>query len=78
MNAMQIHAAVVHGIGQTPRYAAQLARGRGARTVVAGRNQRVLDQLMAYGADATIRVDRPRDELAAAITAEGPDDLIID
>jgi hypothetical protein len=39
---------------------------RGARTVVAGRNQRVLDQLMVHGADAAIKVDRPRDELAAA------------
>lgn len=38
----------------------------------------VLDQLVARGADAAIRVDRPRDELAAAIAAEGPYDLIVD
>jgi hypothetical protein len=33
---------------------------------------------MARGADAAITVDRPRDELAAAIAAEGPYDLIAD
>jgi hypothetical protein len=46
--------------------------------IAAGRNQRVLDQLVAKGADAAIRVDRPHDELATAIAAEGPDDLIVD
>jgi NADPH:quinone reductase-like Zn-dependent oxidoreductase len=69
---------VLGATGTSGRIAAQLAAGRGARTVVAGRNQRVLDQLLAHGADAAIRVDRPRDELSAAITAEGPYDLIID
>lgn len=49
-----------------------------ARVVAAGRSQLVLDDLLARGADAAIRVDRPRDELAAAIAAEGPYDLIVD
>jgi hypothetical protein len=40
--------------------------------VAAGRNQRVLVQVVAHGADAMIRVDRPREELAEAIAAEGP------
>ena len=60
------------------RIAAQLAARRGARVVAAGRNRRVLDDLRARGADATVRVDRPRDELAGAIAAEGPYDLIVD
>jgi len=49
-----------------------------ARVVAAGRNQQVLDQLVARGADATVRVDRPREELAAAIAAAGPYHLIVD
>ncbi|HTZ22937.1 MAG TPA: zinc-binding alcohol dehydrogenase family protein [Streptosporangiaceae bacterium] len=60
------------------RIAAQLAARQGARVVAAGRSQRVLDDLRARGADAAIRVDRPRDELAAAIAAQGPYDLVID
>lgn len=58
--------------------AAQLAVRRGARVVVAGRNQRVLDELVGRGADVAIRVDRPREELAEAIAAAGPYDLIAD
>jgi NADPH:quinone reductase-like Zn-dependent oxidoreductase len=60
------------------RIAAQLAARQGARVVAAGRSQRVLDGLRARGADAAIRVDRPRGELAAAIAAEAPYDLIVD
>jgi NADPH:quinone reductase-like Zn-dependent oxidoreductase len=60
------------------RIAAQLAARQGARVVAAGRSQRVLDDLRARGADAAIRVDRPRDELAAAIAAQGPYDLVVD
>jgi NADPH:quinone reductase-like Zn-dependent oxidoreductase len=60
------------------RIATQLAKRRGARVVAAGRNQRIPGQLLERGADAAIRVDRPREELAAAIAAEGPYDLIVD
>jgi NADPH:quinone reductase-like Zn-dependent oxidoreductase len=60
------------------RIAAQLAVQQGARVVAAGRSQRVLDDLRARGVGAAIRVDRPRDELAAAIAAAGPYDLIVD
>jgi NADPH:quinone reductase-like Zn-dependent oxidoreductase len=60
------------------RIAVQLAGRRGARVVAAGRSQRVLDDLRARGASAVVRVDRPRDELAAAIAAEGPYDLVVD
>jgi NADPH:quinone reductase-like Zn-dependent oxidoreductase len=69
---------VLGATGTSGRIAAQLAKRRGARVVAAGRNQRVLDQLVARGADAAIRVDRPHDELAAAIAAEGPYDLVVD
>ena len=33
---------------------------------------------MERGAEAAVRVDRPRDELAAAIAAVGPYDLVVD
>jgi len=69
---------VLGATGTSGRIATQLARRQGARVVAAGRNQRVLDQLGERGADAVIRADRPRDELAAAIAAEGPYDLIVD
>jgi hypothetical protein len=39
-------------------------------------NQRVLGQLTEREVDAVIRVDRPHEELAEAIAAEGPHDLI--
>jgi NADPH:quinone reductase-like Zn-dependent oxidoreductase len=60
------------------RIAVQLAARRGARVVAAGRSRRVLDDLQGRGASAVVRVDRPRDELAAAIAAEGPYDLVVD
>jgi NADPH:quinone reductase-like Zn-dependent oxidoreductase len=69
---------VLGATGASGRIATQLAKRRGARVVAAGRSQRVLGQLVARGADAVIRVDRPRDELAAAIAAEGPYHLIVD
>jgi NADPH:quinone reductase-like Zn-dependent oxidoreductase len=69
---------VLGATGTSGRIAAQLAKRHGARVIAAGRNQRVLDQLVAHGADGAIRVDRPHDELAAAIAAMGPYDLIVD
>jgi NADPH:quinone reductase-like Zn-dependent oxidoreductase len=69
---------VLGATGTSGRIAAQLATRHGARVVAAGRNRRVLDQLLARGAGAAIEVDRPPEELAAAIAAQGPYDLIID
>jgi NADPH:quinone reductase-like Zn-dependent oxidoreductase len=69
---------VLGATGTSGRIAVQLAARRGARVVAAGRNERVLDDLRARGASAVIRVDRKRDELAAAVAAEGPYDLIVD
>ena len=71
-------ALVLGATGLSGRIAAQLAVRQGARVVAAGRNQRVLDQLLARGAAAAVRVDRPQDELVTAIAAEGPYDLIVD
>jgi len=71
-------ALVLGATSTSGRIAAQLAARQGARVVAAGRSQRVLDDLRARGADAVIRVDRPRDELAAAIAAQGPYDLVVD
>lgn len=69
---------VLGATGTSGRIAAQLAVRQGARVVAAGRSQRVLDDLQASGAAAAIRVDRPHNELAAAIAAEGPYDLVVD
>jgi NADPH:quinone reductase-like Zn-dependent oxidoreductase len=68
---------VLGATGTSGRIATQLAMRQGARVVAAGRNQRILDDLVARGA-AAVRVDRPRDELAAAIAAAGPYHLIVD
>jgi hypothetical protein len=62
---------VLGATGTSGRIATQLATRRGARVVAAGRNQRVLVQLMARGADAMIRVDRLREELAGGHRRRG-------
>jgi NADPH2:quinone reductase len=69
---------VLGATGTSGRIATQLATRHGARVVVAGRNQDVLVRLLGRGAQAAIRVDRPHGELAAAIAAEGPYDLVVD
>lgn len=69
---------VLGATGASGRVAAHVAKRRGARVVAAGRDRRVLDELVARGADAAIGVDRPHGELADAIAAEGPYDLVVD
>ena len=69
---------ILGATGMSGRIAAQLAIRHGARVVVAGRNQRVLDELVARGADTAIRVDLPRAELADAFAAAGPYHLVAD
>jgi NADPH:quinone reductase-like Zn-dependent oxidoreductase len=66
---------VLGATGTSGRIAVQLAARQGARVVAAGRSRRVLDDLRARGTAAAIR---PRDELAAAIAAAGPYDLVVD
>jgi NADPH:quinone reductase-like Zn-dependent oxidoreductase len=69
---------ILGATGISGRIAAQLACRHGARVVVAGRNQQVLDDLVAAGASAAIRVDRPRADLIEAILASAPYDLVVD
>ena len=61
-----------------------LERGRASRPAgrswegELGANQEVLARLLERGAQAAVRVDRPHEELAGAIAAEGPYDLVVD
>ena len=68
---------ILGATGASGHIAAQLAKRQGSRGVVAGRSWRALDDLIAKGADAAIRVNQPHD-LAAAISAEVPYDLVAD
>jgi NADPH2:quinone reductase len=69
---------ILGATGASGRIAAQLAIMLGARVVVAGRNQSVLAGLVRRGAAATVALDRPREEIAADLRAEGPYDVIAD
>src|SRR5437868_1348779 len=69
---------VLGATGTSGRIAAHLALSAGARVVVAGRNPRVLDALLARGAQTAVRVDRSPAELTAALIAAGPFDLVVD
>jgi NADPH2:quinone reductase len=73
---------ILGATGVTGQLAVQAARRLGAgRIVAAGRNQGVLDRLPELGADATIRLDQPDEELAAAFTAEAGEhgyDMVVD
>ncbi|MFD0689478.1 quinone oxidoreductase family protein [Actinomadura fibrosa] len=69
---------VLGATGASGRVAAQLAVRRGARVVGAGRDQDVLDGLVANGVHAAISVDRPHEEVVGALVAEGPYDLVVD
>lgn len=60
------------------RIAAQLAVRLGSTVVVTGRDQDALDGLVAKGAHASVRLDRPRDLLVADLAAHGPYDLVAD
>ncbi|MDL4817982.1 quinone oxidoreductase family protein [Actinomadura opuntiae] len=66
---------VLGATGASGRIAVQVAKREGARVVAAGRDRSVLD---ALGADAVVRLDRPKDEVVDAITAHGPYDLVVD
>jgi NADPH:quinone reductase-like Zn-dependent oxidoreductase len=68
--------------GVTGKLAVQIAKILGAgRVVAAGRNERVLSTLHELGADTTIRLDRPNQELIEAFRREAGEkgfDVIID
>ncbi|GAA2156681.1 quinone oxidoreductase family protein [Actinomadura napierensis] len=69
---------VLGATGASGRIAVQVAKREGARVVAAGRDRAALDALAEHGADAVVRLDRPKDEVAEDIAAHGPYDLVVD
>jgi NADPH2:quinone reductase len=73
---------ILGATGVAGQLAIQIAKHLGAgRVVGAGRNQRVLATLPALGADATIALDVPDEELTAAFLRESeskPIDVVLD
>jgi NADPH2:quinone reductase len=70
---------VLGATGVAGQIAVQLAKRLGAgRVVAAGRNAGVLAALPGIGADATIQLDQPDDELRATFRAEGSFDVVLD
>ena len=73
---------ILGATGVTGKLAVQIAKILGAgRVVAAGRNEHVLRTLHELGADATIRLDQPHEELVAAFRREASEkrfDVIID
>ncbi len=63
---------ILGATGVTGKLAVQIAKLMGAaRVIAAGRNEQALELLRDRGADATIRVDRPDDELHEAFASAG-------
>ncbi len=73
---------ILGATGVTGKLAIQTAKLLGAgRVVAAGRNEQVLNTLHQLGADTTIRLDKPGQDLTEAFAREGGDsgfDVIID
>jgi NADPH2:quinone reductase len=73
---------ILGATGIAGKLAIQIAKHLGAgRVVAAGRNARVLRTLPDLGADATIRLDQPDEELIAAFRREAahkPFDVVLD
>jgi NADPH2:quinone reductase len=72
---------ILGATGVTGKLAVQIAKVMGAgRVVAAGRNRKVLEALREMGADATISLDRPHEELVAAFreAATKGFDVVID
>ena len=62
---------ILGATGVTGKLAVRIAKLLGAgRVVAAGRNQKVLSTLNQFGADATIRLDAPAQELGEAFVRE--------
>jgi NADPH2:quinone reductase len=62
---------ILGATGVTGKLAIKIAKILGAaRVVAAGRNQEVLNRLHKHGADATIRLDMPEQELSDAFLRE--------
>jgi len=73
---------ILGAIGVTGKLAIQTAKLLGAgRVIAAGRNEQVLNTLHDLGADTTIRLDKPGQDLTEAFAREARDtgfDVIID
>ncbi|HUD35566.1 MAG TPA: zinc-binding alcohol dehydrogenase family protein [Streptosporangiaceae bacterium] len=73
---------ILGATGVTGKLAVQLAKHFGAgRVIGAGRNKAVLAQLPELGADATISIDAPEDEVTAAYRANAGEhgyDIVVD
>jgi NADPH2:quinone reductase len=73
---------ILGATGVTGKLAVQLAKHFGAgRVIAAGRNKAVLAQLPELGADATISIDAPDDEVTAAYRANAGEhgyDIVVD
>jgi len=73
---------ILGATGITGKLAVQIAKLRGAgRIVAAGRNEEALSALRNLGADATIQLDKPKQDLTDAFVREAGDtgfNLIID
>jgi NADPH:quinone reductase-like Zn-dependent oxidoreductase len=73
---------VLGATGITGKLAVQIAKLLGAgRVIAAGRNERVLNTLRDLGADTTIRLDKPGQDLAEAFAREAGDagfDVVVD
>jgi NADPH:quinone reductase-like Zn-dependent oxidoreductase len=73
---------ILGATGVTGKLAVQIAKILGAgRVVAAGRNEHVLSTLPELGADATIRLDKPHEELVEAFRRQAGEkvfDVIID
>lgn len=62
---------ILGATGIAGQLAVQIAKRRGARRVVAcGRNREILEKTKSLGADATISLELPREELLAAVGRE--------
>ena len=65
---------ILGATGVTGKLAVQIAKLLGAgRVVAAGRNERVLSTLHEFGADATIRIDKPSQDLRESFAHEAGD-----
>ncbi len=65
---------ILGATGVTGKLAVQIAKLLGAgRVIAAGRNEKVLSTLPGLGADATIRLDKPGQDLKEAFTREAGD-----
>jgi NADPH2:quinone reductase len=69
---------VLGATGTSGGIAAQLAISNDAQVVVAGRNRRVLDQLVERGATASFSLEGSVEEVADQVSEHGPFDLIAD